>query len=467
MLVFRTVCPLKSEATLQKLIDISIKWIDGSPHYELSNQLSSYYGNDNFKKQTQSEKIECFTYEIDDSIYACIFFEKRESDKKWITEIVYKKYNNSIIFSIHIYCETSNFENTLNDISKPYLIKILDREIGFGNDGIFPTTHEPYYFSSDEVNFACDIINGNFQSYLPCIYVSINEAGEYSLEIDKISRLLSGVAHIFIEPNIYFSQDLRRKTQGNNPYLGAVGIFFPNHGNKKIMLPSYRNNYKIEVNTLFNAVKNSLNFGIQPEELSFSKIKTDFIKNKQINANQNDKQAMLDYAISENEEQKNIISKQKEEIYQLKIRLKISEESFDKNSVSSLINKGEELDSYQGQIHDTIIELIEDYKKTHKEIYEKNTRKRNIINDILEHNPKIGQKEKIIDELKNIFSGYRVMTSSIESKLKGLGFSVDKSSPHYKLYLTSYPQISIPLPASGSDKRGGKNCVSDIKKVLL
>lgn len=464
MLVFRTVCPLNSEALLQKLIDTSIKWIDESPHYELKGQLNCYYGYSKFTKETESEKFECFTYQIDTTNYACIYFEKKECDKKWITEIVYKKDNKNVIFSINIYCEALNFENTLNEANRPYLIKTLAKEIGFGNDGLFSTTNKAHYFSSNELDVACNIINGNFQSYLPCVYVSMNEQGEYSLDIDKASKLLSGIAHVFIEPNVYFSQDLRRKTQGNNPYLGAVGIFFPNYGNKKTILPLRENNYKIGIRTLFNAVKNSLNFGVQPEELSFSNIKMKLLKYEfQINEFQNDKQAMIDYVVSQNEELESTISRQKEEIYQLKNRLKISEESLDKNSAAALINRGEQFDSYQDQIHDTIIELIENGKNN----YEQGTRKRSIIDDILMHNKKNGQKEQIVDELKNIFKGYRTMTDSIESKLKKLGFSVDKSSPHYKLSFTSYPQISVPLPASGSDKRGGRNCVSDIKKTLL
>lgn len=464
MLVFRTICPLNNKATLQDLINISIKWIDRSPHYNLNGKLSACYGKKEFEEKTEFEKFECITHEKDNNSYACVSFEKKENDKKWTTEIVYRINKKNTLLSINTYCEAQNFENILKETNKPYLLKLIDKEIGFEDDGHFTTNNNAHTFLSNEVEEAYKIVSGNFESYLPCIYVSINETGEYSVNIEEISNLLLGVAHVFVEPNIYFSMDLRKKTQGRNPYLGAVGIFFPNKGKERRIVPQAEHNYIIKTRSLFNAVKNSLNFGVQPEELSFNNIKTQRLRDHyKLKEKDNDRQAMLDYALSENKQQENTIEKQKEEIHQLKMRLENLENRSNKNSNASLINKGEEFESYQGQIHDAIIEIIEEYRNNNRKV----TRKRNIIDDILKHNKKIGQKEKIIEELKNIFNGYRCMTDSIESKLKKLGFSIDKSSPHYKLHFTSYPQISLHLPASGSDNRGGKNCVSDIKKILL
>ena len=63
--------------------------------------------------------------------------------------------------------------------------------------------------------------------------------------------------------------------------------------------------------------------------------------------------------------------------------------------------------------------------------------------------------------LKRIFTGYRRLTPKMARELSALGITVARQRKHVILIVGASRRI-IPISASGSDKRGGLNTVSDI-----
>lgn len=461
MLVFRTVIPLVPVDDIQKLIDISIKWIEDSQHYKLSDVLSAYKGKNNFTEEAGKEKFECLCYSDNNIDYACILLEYYEDDKKWRTEVMFKKSSTETLTVISIYCETLDFTNILGEVHKPYLIKLLDREVGFAQDGPFPTGNTAHIFTSDELKIAADIIEGEFYSYLPCIYISINRMGEYSTDIDVLSKLLSGVAHVFVEPNIYFSYDLKHITNNCNPYLGAVGIFFPDRGVRKYLLPSEEYNYKIGKKFIFNTIKNIMIFGAVPDELSYSMIKLKLIQKKLTIEHEHDSNELFEELEKINAQIEEELNRLKAENIQLRHQ-NIGARNVPEGGIRIACN--DIIESYDGQIYDFILETLEAKKNN----YAKGTRARAILDGLLNKNKKIGQKEKIIEMLKATFRGSRTITAAMENRLKEYGFAVDRTKgKHPKLYFSDYPQITCTVPSTGGDRRGGDNQVSEIKNSIL
>ena len=121
------------------------------------------------------------------------------------------------------------------------------------------------------------------------------------------------------------------------------------------------------------------------------------------------------------------------------------------------------VDSYEGQVYDTVIQVIED---ANKNLFE-GSRKKYILTELLRANHKVGKKEEIKKELKRILSNYTDMTPRIKDELTSLGFKVEKAGKHYKIYFDNCDKFFCTLSCSGSDYRGGKNTFSDLKKKLL
>ncbi|MFR6037215.1 coiled-coil domain-containing protein [Desulfovibrio piger] len=462
MLVFRTISPLAPSATLQQLIDISIEWIDKSPEYHLRGSLAAYYGQEEFSVEKEGEQFRSFRHTKEDSEFACICFQKTKGDEKWRTECVYKKTAEEVIASFSVYCETASFQNKLNNVKKPYIFKLIGQRIGFGHDIEFETRSTPHPLTADDLDIAASIIKGEFVAHLPCVYVSKGRDGNYPVDITKLCHVLSGMAHVFIEPNIYFMRDLRIRTEGLNPYYGAVGIYFPGSRNKKLLLPQWEDGNPLKIRNIFDAVKNGLNLGYIPGDLSYVDIRTDALRKKVVEAQeQNDLQSLIDSVDKENKSLNENLERKEGEIYALKEYIASLESRLNDNRERVLL-RGDSVDSYRNQTYETLLDILEDARRS----AEDGTRRKNIINELLEANPRTDNKENLARELKRIFSGYTSMNNSIKSSLRRLGFQVDDSK-HHKIFFTNYPELASTLPTSGSDYRGWQNDLSDLKKKLL
>lgn len=467
MLVFRTIFPLNPRATLQQLIDISIEWIDKSPEYAMREKLDDLYGQKEFDRSEGNETFKCFTHTAENSEYACLCFEKRDDAEKWRTEYVYKKTEQGVHASCAVYFEAADFQNKLNAIKKPYIMKLLGQKIGFGRDIQFQTQDTPHRLSSEKVEqdieLAKNIICGNFKGCLPCVYVSAGRDGAYPVDVIKLSQVLSGMAHIFVEPNIYFSQDMRIRTWGSNPYHGAVGIYFPGTTNKKILLPQYEDGKTLTIRNIFDAVKNALNFGYLPDDLSYSDIRALALREKLASLKaQEDQESLLKMAFQESDELRRDLELKKGSIDTLMKKIRSLEAGLEKSS-DRLLLRGDMIDSYKGQTHDTIIQILEDVNKGLPD----GSRKKNILKAVLKANPKVGERKKIEKKLKDIFTGYSSMNAHIKSDLRALGFTVETAGRHLKIYFADYREMASTLPTSGSDYRGWQNNLSDLKKKLL
>ena len=390
MLVFRTIFPLNPAATLQQLIDISIEWIDNSPEYAMREKLGDLYGQKEFERSEGNESFKCFRYTAENNEYACLCFEKRADAEKWRTEYVYKKTEQDVHASCAVYFETTDFQNKLNTIKKPYIMKLLGQKIGFGQDIQFPTLDIPHRLSSETVEHdierARDIICGNFRGCLPCVYVSVGRDGAYPVNITTLSQMLSGMAHVFVEPNIYFSQDLRIKTRGMNPYYGAVGIYFPGTTNKKILLPQYEGGKTLTIRKIFDSVKNALNFGYLPDDLSYSDIRALVLQEKLGDLKEQENQdELLSMAFQESEELRRDLNLKKISIEELKEKIRYLESKLEESS-DRLLLRGDMIDSYKGQVHDTLVQILEDVNKGLPD----GSRKKNILKAVLQANPKVG-----------------------------------------------------------------------------
>lgn len=69
-------------------------------------------------------------------------------------------------------------------------------------------------------------------------------------------------------------------------------------------------------------------------------------------------------------------------------------------------------------------------------------------------------------EIRQALRSYRRRTGQLRRRLKALGFDVVENRRHVRLVSQSNPRISIVIPTSGSDYRGGRNSASNLLRKI-
>lgn len=122
-----------------------------------------------------------------------------------------------------------------------------------------------------------------------------------------------------------------------------------------------------------------------------------------------------------------------------------------------------ETDLYQGEQIGLIVEAL----KAATSSTEPHSRRRSILEALVESNENPGDRDEILDRLKEVLRQYTSMTASVRTELESIGFVIYEDGKHYKLLFQDDTRYPFVLPKTGSDWRGGLNAFSDLKKKLF
>ena len=125
-----------------------------------------------------------------------------------------------------------------------------------------------------------------------------------------------------------------------------------------------------------------------------------------------------------------------------------------------LLFAGKEPELYPDEHREIILDILQDYLRTN----ERRLRRVDVLKDILEANPPLGEPKRRQRLAAVVLNGYKTMKSSIERALKGIGIELSLDTKHWKLTLAGDARYRTMLPSSGSDRRGGTNTAADIKR---
>ena len=95
------------------------------------------------------------------------------------------------------------------------------------------------------------------------------------------------------------------------------------------------------------------------------------------------------------------------------------------------------------------------------------TRRYDVLKDILDHNEYPHRLREIHERLKTLMTGYKTMTAPMRQELMDMGFDISEDGKHYKLTYRNDPRYYTTISKSGSDHREGKNIVSKITRTML
>jgi len=150
------------------------------------------------------------------------------------------------------------------------------------------------------------------------------------------------------------------------------------------------------------------------------------------------------------------------EILRLQSELRKYESRMSEGGAVSL-KAGEEQDLYPGELLDIVIDaMVGSIDRVQPD-----SRRQHVLRAMCNSNPGTGETGRRKEFLKELLRDYRSMDGKTKGGLKNLGFSIEEDGKHYKLVYQGDDRYIFPLPKSGSDRRGGLNCASDIAKRIF
>lgn len=204
------------------------EWIRNSPHSSLCDSMRSHINtSSSYSVKSNNELFELY-YNSENGYGHCgSRHTVHDSEKIWRTEVVGYKQEDQFNISIRQYCESKNLLLDRPKFKKPYIFNLISQKLGKSHDGDLIVQNKPLTLKPSDVALAASIINGTYNFNLPCVYISLDNHGNYSINPEALAKELYGMAHVVVEPSRYFSFDLQYQTHGRNAYNGAVGIYFP------------------------------------------------------------------------------------------------------------------------------------------------------------------------------------------------------------------------------------------------
>ena len=449
---------------MSEFMDCCRTWIVKSPHTKLANEIPDGVKEGKFGDENETASFGFF--ESEDNSSGGVRYEKTDNeDVRWVTDVIGHKTADNFWVSVQLNVDSELPVERLEQGKRPYIVKLLMEKFAGGYDGELPVTDDPISLSSTDTDLAERIICAGTGSVMPVVYISRDQREALILEPNLVAKWLSGMAHVVVEPSRKFSSQITRQVYGENVYGGAVAIYWPDGIGKWVYLPSKWGSPGTLQAAIAKKIRLSLLYQRLRRECTWSYLQ-EMMSRQKLDALRASGSGNIDEYIEHFDKE---ISAKDEEIQRLEaelVRARYSKREI-RTSASddgrSINLETSEQDLYQGEQVGLIIESL----KAAASSAEPHSRRRNILDALVASNDNPGDRNEILERLKEMLRQYTSMTASVRAELEALGFTIYDEGKHYKLLFQDDARYPFILPKTGSDWRGGLNAFSDLKKKLF
>lgn len=464
MLTFKTQFPIHPGTSMSDFMDCCRTWIIGSQHTTLKRAIPE--GTRDGKFGEESESISFGHYEASTDACGGVRYEKTDQDEiRWVTDVIGYKSETQFLVSVQLNVDSELPVERLEQGKRPYIVKLLMEKFSGGCDGTLLVSDKPILLSEHETDLAEQIICVGTGSVMPIVYVSRDSNEKMLVEPHALAKWLSGMAHVVVEPSRKFSSAIMRQVFGENAYGGAIAIYWPDGIGKWLYLPSKWADpaalqaaiaRKIRLSLLYQRIRRQCTWSYLQEMTSRQKLDALLASGSD---NINEYIEHFDTEIAAKEEE---IQRLESELVRSRYARKDARISTQDTDRSIRLETVED-DFYQGEQLGLITEAL----KKAAESSDLHSRRQQILESLVENNENPGDREEILERLKDIFRQYTSLTASVRSELEEIGFVIYEDGKHYKLLFRNDERYPFILPKTGSDWRGGLNAFSDLKKRLF
>lgn len=474
MISFSTEFPIEDNKSVGDVLAIACEWITGGPRTEVpKDALLDLVKQPEGRFDINNEHIVTGLANLADYEIAGFRYIRLQNEIEWTTTIVTFKTPSQHLVSIQVSCEALNTANSLPISKKPVFVKQIIEQLGGGMDGHIPVADKPYVLSDGEEDIAANLIVGNANSSLPIVYISIGFDGSHIIDGNKLSKLLSGMAHVVVEPSREFSFKVKGLASSRNVYGGTVGIYWPDSTARKSYYFSEEcNTPELVLEAIERDIRVALTNRRQKTYCSWlhlqeciSKVRYEQLKSsyEQLNKGSKEVDEFVKAFDSELNAKKNKLEDAEREISQLTRELQKYVVN-QRGQENGLLCYGKEQDFYESEINNFVLNALNEAIINSVD----DSRKKHVLHDLLTHNKQNNRTaEEIREEIKSIFKSGVDLDAKTKNTLTRLGFSISEDGKHYKLVFQNDGRYTFSTSKTSSDHRAGKNLTSDINKKLF
>jgi len=461
MIGFNTILSLSKETTVERFLEICRLWQRGSPHTTLA--IDDRPIQDGLLYTSDQESMEFLLVEVEGGVHCGVRHIRKDVDGEWQTDVV--GYKTADHFKVAIVSSRSHFQITTYSSLPltPYIVGLLIRETGPMFDDDIQITSEAREVTAEHVSEISELMNSSKSNIMPVVYISapFNPQETYMVNPRLLAQKLAGLAHVYYESDSRVSRMLKNVTDGKNAYNGSIGIYWPDHSFKRFLMSDTDENM---IQKIQNYIKRVLNTRRPIDECRWSYVQSLKYQRAigQYLEGAEENHQFIDYALQENRMLMEQIQNLEAEVFYLREQQRklLSNEIEEQKP---LIFKGKEIELFDNEQAEIIIELIEDKIRTGNV----SMRMRNMLMSILEANERTSNKEVYLTQLKKVLTEPGGLSKQGKRDLVKLGFNLTEDGKHYKLEIKGDGRYSHPIAKTPSDFRSQENNFSQLKRHLF
>lgn len=425
--------------------------------------------------------------------------------RQWITEIGIK-YEGDIT-TISVLLETSDISTLVKDIpstTRPKLVSFLLKNASLNPKTTVGLRVQKIKNNLNNFKALSFEIERSERNY-PLVFVSnCKKDNQPLVDPEKLQEQLVGLAQVVCSEEEIDSWELEETlTRQYSAWDGAINIIYPSFGRgychsrlmRRDTLTDVTQSNENLIHHILSYITHTTNGYNKKRHFSPTDVRAKRQKDSRIQlkkrfveiSNDSDYQALAEEAFSQLEEQENVIEqlkvkyereineqmlatieaqdqleKSKSDYQVLKLRFDDLQGNSSKQG-SPILIFGNEKEKFKGEITDLVLDALNEYAKS----LQTNSRKQQLLNDVLENNPLDGTRDRLLEELKQIFNNYNGMTSSMRSSLKVMGLEVVEDGNHNHLRFVDDNRYKVAFAKTPSDRRVGANIIRDIKSAII
>jgi hypothetical protein len=399
---------------------------------------------------------------------AALQLRHADENLEWVTELAGAETEDGLLASVRVHCTAQKTGVEIPAARKPYVVRQLLEELGGGNDAGLVITDTPHSLLEEDLDLAARAMIGTLGNRLPVVYVSRSFDDHYKINLDRLARQLSGMAHVIAEPSRRFSHHLMSRVNGTNAYGGAIGIYWPD-GATSLKTFVGEGGQKPTERFIETRVQKAL-CQSQPTDLPTWMAVRALIARKRVDELRESGTENLDTWMDAFDEENASLREQNEDL-----REQLTEALARNHNLQAQLHglqsargsaapfsHAEEVDLFPGERD----EIIQHAIRLTLEHTEEGSRQRHVLEDLLPGDP-TNIREEFADQVKSILQDRMNIGSAEIKALEKLGFGVTDDGKHYKAVFRNDPRYTFMLHKTASDHRGPQNLVSLINRRLF
>lgn len=465
MLLCSARIPVSKGFTVHTFVTLAVEWVTDSRNYSFDPFV--WDGSPDYTCVGKNQEV--FQVGLFEEQSVCAVHFKFVDNRRisWTTDFIldYENY----ILAFQLYRDASEDIDYVHPVfSLPFLIKKIISAGYVVSDNGLEVTDKPILVHDEDIDNIAKMILREVTYNMPIVYMSCESDGHCVVNPYMVAEKLNGVAHVIFETSRSVSFGLRDKSESNNPYAGAVEIFYPN-GSRKFLPSQLSGTHSHKVYTIVNTVFEHLNQLRVEDKFSWSQLQSNKLRKQLSAAIKTKEQDSKEYAELERTYEE-ILDEKDSQIKRLSDQLfsannTIAQLEAQLNTVERIpaIAIGAEQDLYPFEQQSLLMELLEKELKT----VANNSRKEHILSSLIVANRCENAMSEKRTRIKLCLHGYTKMTPSISKELESIGFSLSDDGKHIKLVFGEDPRYTGTLSKTGSDHRAGDNTAHDLIRSIF